>query len=326
MVDWLRKSNNPNQSGGDQSNPLVKNIGKKVLALFIAIAFWLAANVQGDVERNLTIDIDYSNLPRGLVVVNRPPEKLNLRVRGPRSQLSSVSSQNIFFTIDLANVTEGMSKFEIQTDQINLPGDVQVTGLSPAEIKVDVDKLRQKEVPIKVVFDPPEVGFEILGKPEVVPNKVRIEGPEDTIKRVNSISTDVVSSKREKSTFTMEIPLKVPYPDVELVDTETAKVTIDIKEKTLEKEFKDLNINFVNFNELDFETKSSVEGELSFEGPYNIISKLNSEDIKLVVDGKKIKDGKTSKVHTLDVNVSYPHKDMLKLKHQYPKTVEIKLN
>ncbi|MCH9024147.1 MAG: hypothetical protein IH931_02330 [candidate division Zixibacteria bacterium] len=112
-------------------------MGKKVLALVIAISLWLVANLQHDVEKNIAIDINYANLPPGLRVVNNPPEKLNVRVRGPRSQLSSITSQNMLFTIDLSNISSGMSKFEIGTDQITPPRDVQVTGISPAEIKIE---------------------------------------------------------------------------------------------------------------------------------------------------------------------------------------------
>ncbi|GJM15194.1 MAG: hypothetical protein DHS20C13_05210 [Thermodesulfobacteriota bacterium] len=326
MVNWLKHPFQSDHNEENQKNPLLNNIGKKVLAIVIAISLWLVANLQHDIEKNIAIDVNYANLPPGLVVVNAPPEKLNLRVRGPRSQLSSITAQNMLFTIDLSNISGGMSKFEIGTDQITPPRDVQVTGISPAEIKIEADKLAEKKVKVEPSIGPPEVGYEIIGKPEVSPSTTSIEGPKNLLSKINSITTDPVSVKGEKSKFTIEVPLRSPYSIVNILGDNTVKVTIDIKEKTLEKEFNDLNISYINFDEFDFETNGNIATELAFEGPFSIINNLNSNDIELYVDGSDINKTNQNKKHTLKVGVNYPYKDILKLTKQTPKTIEIKLN
>ena len=326
MVDWLKHPFQSSNNGENKKNPLLNNIGKKVLAVVIAISLWLVANLQQDVEKNVAIDVNYANLPPGLVVVNNPPEKLKLRVRGPRSQLSSITAKNMLFTIDLSNITSGMSKFEIGTDQITPPRDVQVTGISPAEIKIEADKLAEKKVQVEPSIGPPEVGYEIIGTPEVSPSTARIEGPKNLLSKINSITTDPVSVKGEKSKFSIEVPLRSPYSIVNILGDNTVKVTIDIKEKTLEKEFNNLNISYINFEDFDFETNGNTVTELAFEGPFSIINNLNSNDIELYVDGSDINKTNQNKEHTLKVGVNYPHKDILKLTKQTPKTIEIKLN
>lgn len=326
MVNWLKY---PFQSNGNQEGnktPFLNNIGKKVLALVIAISLWLVANLQHDVEKNITIDINYANLPPGLIVVNNPPEKLNLRVRGPRSQLSSITSQNMLFTIDLSNISSGMSKFEIGTDQITPPRDVQVTGISPAEIKIEADKLSKKRVKVEPSIGAPEMGYEIIGKPELSASTASIEGPKNLLTKINSITTDPVSVKGEKSKFTIEVPLRSPYSTVKIVGDNTVKVTINIQEKTLEKEFNDLNISFINFEDYKYETNGNISTELAFEGPFSIINNLSSEDIELFVDGSNINKSNQTKKYTLKVGVNYPYKDILKLKKQSPKTIDIRLN
>lgn len=326
MVDWLKHPYQSDSSDENKKNPFFNNIGKKILALTIAIALWLVANLQHDVERNVAIDVNYANLPPGLVVVNNPPEKLNLRVRGPRSQLSSISAKSMLFTIDLSNIADGMSKFEIGTDQITPPRDVQVTGISPAEIKIEADQLAEKKVKVEPSIGPPEVGYEIVGTPEVSPSTAQIEGPKNLLSKINSITTDPVSVKGEKSKFTIEVPLRSPYSIVNILGDNTVKVTIDIKEKTLEKEFNNLNISYINFDEFDFETNGNISTELAFEGPFSIINNLNSNDIELYVDGSDINKTNENKKYKLKVGVNYPYKDILKLTKQTPKTIEIKLN
>lgn len=326
MVDWLKHPFQSQESNTSNNNPITNNIGKKVLAILIAVSLWLVANLQHDVEKNIAIDVNYANLPPGLVVVNNPPEKLNLRVRGPRSQLSSINAQNMLFTIDLSNVSNGMSKFEIGTDQITPPRDVQVTGISPAEIKIEADNLAEKTVKVEPSIGPAEMGYEIIGEPEVTPSSARIEGPKNLLSKINSITTDPVSVKGETSKFSIEVPLRSPYSTVNILGENTVKVTIDVKEKTLEKEFNDLNISYINFGEFEFEPNGKISTELAFEGPFSIINNLSSNDIELYVDGSEINNTNQNKMHTLKVSVNYPYKDILKLKKQSPKTIEIKLN
>ncbi|MGH7849434.1 MAG: CdaR family protein [Thermodesulfobacteriota bacterium] len=326
MTDWSRGAFGSRGDSGREKEPFIKDAGKKVLALLIALTLWFVANLQHDVEKYISIDINYANLPKGLIIVNNPPENLNIRVRGPRSQLSSLSPNDMVFTVDLSNLTMGTSMFEIRTDQIVPPRDVQVTAISPSEINLDVDRLAQKRVSVEPVIEPPDTGFEITGSTQVTPESVDIRGPEKLLKRIKSVGTDPVSLKGEKSKFTIEVPLRSPYSLVEITGGNTVKVTVDLSEKIMEKEFNNLDINFVNFGDLDYETDESIVTELAFEGPFSIINNLNSKDIELYVDGSGIKTSGSGKTHKLTVSVDYPHKDVLKLTKQSPKTIAVKTN
>ena len=326
MSDWSRGILGSKGIRGRDQEPLIRDAGKKILAILIAITLWFVANLQHDVERNIMIDVNYTNLPKGLIIVNNPPEKLNIRVRGPRSQLSSLSSKDMVFTIDLSNLTTGTSMFEIRTDQLIPPRDVQVTGISPSEINLDVDKLAQKRVSVEPVLEPPDNGYEIAAKPQVTPETVVIRGPEKLLRTIKSVGTDPVSLKGEKSKFSIEVPIRPPYSLVEIEGGNTVKVTIDIKEKIMEKEFNNLDINFINFDGMKFETDGSISAEIAFEGPFSILNNLNSKDIELYVDGNGIKNAGSGKTHNLTVSVEYPHKDILKLTRQSPKTIAVKLN
>lgn len=326
MSDWSKGILGSKGNRGRDQEPLIRDAGKKILAILIAITLWFVANLQHDVERNIMIDVNYTNLPKGLIIVNNPPEKLNIRVRGPRSQLSSLSSKDMVFTIDLSNLSTGTSMFEIRTDQLIPPRDVQVTGISPSEINLDVDKVAQKRVSVEPVLEPPDNGYEIAAKPQVTPETVVIRGPEKLLRTIKSVGTDPISLKGEKSKFSIEVPIRPPYSLVEIEGGNTVKVTIDIKEKIMEKEFNNLDINFINFDGMKFETDGSISAEIAFEGPFSILNNLNSKDIELYVDGNGIKNSGSGKTHNLTVSVEYPYKDVLKLTKQSPKTIAVKTN
>lgn len=303
----------------------VKNIGKKIFAIAIAIFIWLVVSVESNIERNITIDVNYVNLPSGLIITNEPPEDLNLVVRGTRSQLSSLSPQSMTFTVDLDHVSTGISKYNVRTDQIKPPRGIQVTGISPAEIIVEVDELIRKDIAIEAIISPPEPGYEIVGEPVVVPSMATVSGPKSIVSETSVIPTDTISTIRETSKFTIEVPLKPPNRLVKVVGDRTTRVTINIEEKTLEKEFENLDINFVNFEDLNFEPRGPLKAEVAFEGPYSLIKNLNSNDIEVFVDVSKLRES-NKKLQKLNVSVTYPFTNSIKLKKQEPKTLEIKLN
>ncbi len=323
FLDWLNTTMN-SWHIERLKNLLFKNLGKKTLAVVFALALWFSANMEQDVEKGISIDMQYNNLPSDLVIMNEPPQTLNLRVRGPRTQLSSLSPRDIIFTFDLANASYGVSKFEINTDQINSPKGVQVIGVSPAEIEIDVDKVIEKEAEVKPIIGLPDTGYEVVGEPKVVPSDIKIRGPKKIVSQIESISTDLVSTTGVKSSFTIEVPLR-SYPRVDILGGGFARVTVNIKERIVTKEFKGLNINIINFNGVKFEPRGALKAELVFEGPYSIIKDLNSNDINVFINTDKLRRNSKQKIQRLKVNVDYPYKESLILTKQVPEEIEIRL-
>ena len=307
-------------------NLFFKNVGKKILAITIAVFLWFVANVEHDIEKSLSINVNYVNLPSDLVIVNKPPEKLNIRIRGSRTQLSSISPRNIAFTVDLANASPGLSKFEVQTDQIKTPRGVLVTGITPAEIKVDIDKLMVKEVDVRTVIEgPADTGYEVVGMPTVDPSKVEIRGPRSIVSKVERLNTDSISVAGVRSKFTIQVPLKPVNPLVDVVRDEIVRVTVDIQEQIVEKQFKNIDIKLINFDDREVEPLGPMKAELEFEGPYSIIRDLNSDDINVFVDGRNLKKNQHDRAE-LEIDVSYPYPELITLKKKIPKMVEVKLN
>ncbi|HEY7535122.1 MAG TPA: CdaR family protein [Thermodesulfobacteriota bacterium] len=322
FLDWL-KSTVSSWHVEHLKNLFFKNLGKKILAVVFALALWFSANMEQDVEKNTSIDMQYMNVPADLAIINEPPQTLNLRVRGSRTRLSSLSPRDIVFTLDLANVSPGVSKFEITTDQISPPKGIQIIGVSPAEVKIDIDKVIEKDVAVKPVIGLPDTGFEVVGEPKVVPSEIKIRGPKKIVSQIGNISTDLVSTTGVKSSFTIEVPLR-SYPKVDILGGGFAKVTVNIKERIVTKEFKGLNINIINSNEVKFEANAH-KAELVFEGPYSIIKDLSSNDINVFIDADKIKIGSKQKIQRLKVKVDYPHKESITLTKQVPEEIEIRL-
>ncbi len=307
-----------------ENNPYLKNFGKKTIAVFIAVILWFVANVEFDVERTLEINVNYSNLDRNLIITNDPPKKVKLRLQGPRSIISSLSDTSLYITLDLSDISEGISRYEIQEKHINLPRDVNIISISPAEIVLNVDKVVTKIVRIEPNISPPDRGYKLAGKPRVFPEKVKIKGPKTILSKLDSIKTNPISIAGEKSQFTIQVPLQPPSNLVEIVGPKLVTVTINLERVNIQKEFENLGVDFKNFDNIHYTVKENSLVSLTFYGPYDLLNDLRSNDIKVYVDANHLKS-KNPGSYELPVMVDYPNSDTVRLKSISPKKIKINI-
>ncbi len=300
------------------------NIGKKILAITLAIILWIIANFEQDIEKNIEIDIQYNDLSPELIIKNSPPEALNIRIRGSRTKLSTLKTDNYSYPISLSNVKRGISKFNIRAEQIRIPG-VQILGLSPSELDIEIDDLITKTIKIKPNIGLPDIGFNVVGTPKVSPKSVKVKGPKSILSDLEFINTDEIKIEGEKTDFTIEVPLKTSSPLLTIEnDNEVVKITVDIKETMIEKEFKELGISIVDTGDKTIEITGKQTVDLLFKGPYSKIKELSSEEIEISASVKGI-ISKTKKKHTLKLKVEYPYTADIKLEKITPDAIAIEI-
>lgn len=301
---------------------LTHNLGKKILAITLAVILWIIANFEQDIEKNIELDIQYNNLPADLIIKNNPPEALSLRIRGSRTKLSILNTDNYSYPLSLNNVITGISKFNIRTEQIAIPG-IQVIGISPSEIKIDVDKVAEKKIGIKPKIGLPDIGFKLVGDPKVVPSSVRISGPKSVLEELQYINTDEIKVAGEKTNFTIEVPLKTNNPLLMVMDdNEVVKITVNLEETMIEKEFKDLKINLTDTDNIDYEVVGRQTVDLLFKGPYSTIKDLSSDIISIDASLNDINKN-VKKKQKLKLTIDYPNKEEIKLEKITPGSIEV---
>jgi hypothetical protein len=303
---------------------IISNIGKKILAITLAIILWIIANFEQDIEKNIEIDIQYNDLSPDLIIKSIPPESLNLRIRGSRTKVSILKTENYSYPISLNKVAKGVSIFNIRTEQIRIPG-IQIISLSPSEIELEIDDLITKRVNIKPNIGLPDIGFNVVGTPKVKPSSVKISGPKTILSELQFINTDEVKIEGEKTNFTIEVPLKANSPLLKILnDDEVVKITIDIQETIIEKEFKELGINIIDIGNKNYEILGKQSVDLLFKGPYSKIKELSSEEIKVTASAESIGSQKRNK-HKLSLQVDYPNKEDIKLEKITPNTIDLRI-
>jgi len=119
---------------------LTHNLGLKALSLFLAIVLWLFVVAGMETEIGLSLPVVFAHLSPGLTVVNRPPDRIDVRLSGPRILLMKLNAERLPVLLDLQGAREGTTTFPAVEMAIRVPVGVRVTRVTPAAMEVRLAK------------------------------------------------------------------------------------------------------------------------------------------------------------------------------------------
>lgn len=153
-----------------------------VISVAVAVAMWyfVGAAQNPELERWLAAELHLRGLTNDLVVV-QAPERVEVRVRGPRSAVAGITPAAMAASVNLDQANEpGEYRLPVR---VEVPPGVQVTAVRPEQALVLLDAVAGRELHVEVVMrGSPPVGV-IPGQPAVQPARVSIQGPRSRVQQ-----------------------------------------------------------------------------------------------------------------------------------------------
>lgn len=172
-----------------------RNFRTLVLALVLALAVWVSAVTAADPDEVRTyprpITLEIIGQDPGLVIVGSVPDKVSITLRAPHSNWNELiaSDDQVRAILDLSGLGAGEHILEIQPQVKVRP--VQVISISPQSLKVNLEPLDTKSLPIELaVRGEPAIGY-LAGAVTLKPRETVISGPESQIKRVARVLVEL---------------------------------------------------------------------------------------------------------------------------------------
>lgn len=168
----------------------------KLVAVLVAVILWCYVMIEQNpiIERNVDVVLRKQNLSSGLVALN-VPNKVTVRVKGPRTKLSEDISETIVAAIDMENISEGQ-----HTQAVNAYfGDGQVIGVSPKEVSFYIDTVGEKDVAVMLRTKSGLKKDKTVASVEIQPEVVTITGASHSLDKVNTVVANLDISKLEDS-------------------------------------------------------------------------------------------------------------------------------
>jgi YbbR domain-containing protein len=173
---------------------LARNRGMKLLSLLLAFFLWFSINVsERDAEGTIEMPLRVRSLPAGMLVTNQPAKPVAVTLRGPRTILDGVDERRVRVALDLADAAPGDVRIELNSDMVRpeLPRRLKVVRIEPARVKVRVERLVHKRLPVKAeLAGVPPLGY--TADATVTPNEVDVSGPASKVDDLKEIKTEPV--------------------------------------------------------------------------------------------------------------------------------------
>jgi len=214
------------------SRILFRNASTKLLALAIAAVTWFTLTGQRRErisERSYRVPLSIVNVPRGTMVVSPLTDSVDVRVRGALTPLRALDPLRLEAVVDLADAGPGEKRYPLEPADINVPPPVEVIGINPAEIRIVLDTIAEKRLPVlpSVVGSPPD-GARVEDV-TVDPKNVHAVGPAQVIAGLQSVPTQPVSLEGRPASFTAATTLALPAPGVRVREGQAASVQVRIR-------------------------------------------------------------------------------------------------
>jgi YbbR domain-containing protein len=239
-------------------------------------------------EVSLTVPLELTGVPEGLVIISRLPEDVQVRLNGPRTLLSAINPQQLSVALDLRNLQAGKSTFENLPARLKLPKRIEVTYISPASITLEADQKTQKVLAVKPrLKGEPESGFRLTDV-RVDPPEVEVEGGARALRQLKEVPTEVVDVSGLDATMDRLVQLSFPDPTLRRVSRGPVDLHVEIVEEKVTREFLQVAVEVSGSRWVA--TPSAVN--VRVEGGARTVSKLSREEVKVVVDPATRRAGK----------------------------------
>jgi YbbR domain-containing protein len=214
------------------SPALLRNLGTKILALAIAILVWFVFSAQQRErisERTYRIPLSVANVPAGTLIASPLPAAIEVRLRGPFTALRQLDPGKLEAVIDLTGSARGEKIYRLETEDINVPPEVEVIAIAPSEIRVALDAIAEKTLPIAArLTGAPAPGYEV-GQVTVEPPVARLFGPESALSRMTSVQTDPVPLADRAADFSVPATVLADAPGVRVREGQVVTVTVKLR-------------------------------------------------------------------------------------------------
>jgi YbbR-like protein len=209
---------------------VLHNLGLKLLSLFLAALLW--AVVLGEQKVEVTVNVPLNlDLPKNLFLVNDPTDTLEVRVRGPKTLVTSVTPREITVGELPVKLVEGENTIPIREELVRVPRGTQVVEVSPRRVRVVLERAIEREVEIspRVEGSPPD-GY-VVRRVTSNPSRVRMVGPTSELTRITRVRTLPISVTGQTTSFSTRVLLEPVGRLVRVEENVSIIVQVDIEQK-----------------------------------------------------------------------------------------------
>lgn len=174
---------------------IADNGSYKIVALLITLILWVTVLGSKDLVIYKTVKLDFV-LPPNSIVVNALTDQVQVQISGSRLSLKKIYKGLSPLVINLKDAKLGRTVVGIPADDIGLPFGAKILNLSPSSVVLDLDKVIERWLPIKVDVIVDSGSGKKIRVLNVKPNGLQIKGASSVISRLDALWTEPLDLKQ----------------------------------------------------------------------------------------------------------------------------------
>jgi hypothetical protein len=207
---------------------LLENLGLKLLSVVLAVFLWAVVLGEQKVEVTLNVPLEIKDLPRDLVLLNEPPDTLKVRLRGPKTLVTTLAPREVVLEGLPKTFVEGENVIPIRPEAVRVPRGIEVVEVTPHRVRVVLDAMAVREVEVspRIEGAPPK-GF-VLKRVTSTPPRIRLAGPKSELRRLARVYTVPISLDGQTASFSTRAMLEPAGRQVRALDEVPIIVGVEI--------------------------------------------------------------------------------------------------
>ncbi|HYR06406.1 MAG TPA: hypothetical protein VEQ60_01480 [Longimicrobium sp.] len=182
----------------------------KLAALGLAVLIWAAVSAEQVTSQWIPVRIDpVVRDPEFVLTGATDPAEVRVRFSGPGRELWELAIDRPVLVLPLADIGNRRA-FALDASMLRIPSglSVNVQDIRPAVVRVDVQRLASRVIPVRARLAARSTERYVLVRDlEVLPAEVRVTGPADRLAALDSVSTRSFDIVPDDSTFSQEVLL-----------------------------------------------------------------------------------------------------------------------
>lgn len=156
------------------------------------------------------VPLELRDIPDRMAVVGNVPGLVDVRVQTRETLLRRLTARDFAAFISLSGANPGDSVYALTPSNVRAPGNVKVKSVSPSEVRLRLEKLTRKVLPIRAELSGRLPSGYHIRKVEANPDSVTVEGPDSLVRKLEDIRTERIDISGITGTVEKMVALVAP--------------------------------------------------------------------------------------------------------------------
>lgn len=209
---------------------VVQNFSLKVLSLVVAAALWfMISRDEQPAEVAIRAPIVFQHVPQQLEISTESIPEAQIRVRGPERMIRQLKSNEVQAEIDLAGISSGERTFDLTSQQVRHPRDIEIKQIVPSQLHLAFDTRATRQVEIRPRVTGNFASGEQIVKVDTDPALITITGPHRHVERIDAATTDPIDATGTRGSAVFTTNVYVSDPMVQVEQAGSIRVTVIVQ-------------------------------------------------------------------------------------------------